>query len=88
MTDHTEMQIPDDIMRTATSIATALLYPEVDDDGRAYLTQEHIDIIALAILAERERAAKVCGNFLMLNSSLDVVKIVECEESIIRSVDK
>lgn len=55
MTDHTEMQIPRNIMRTATNVATALLYPEVDDDGRAYLTQEHIDIIARAIFAERSR---------------------------------
>lgn len=46
MTDHTEMQIPDDVMQAAI-----LAYEECRgfDDGREY------DIIARAILAERER---------------------------------
>jgi len=55
--------IPDDVMKSATNVATALLYPEVDDDGRAYLTQDHINIIASALVGARrvalEEAAKV-----------------------------
>lgn len=52
-------EIPEDVMKAATYVATALLYPDVDDDGRAYLTQDHINIIARAILAERERCVGV-----------------------------
>lgn len=53
--------IPDDVMKASRSVAISLLYPEVDDDGRGYLTQEHIDLIARAILAERERCAKIAS---------------------------
>jgi len=42
--------------------------------------------VARAILAERERAleeaAVACGSFLMLNSNVDVYKVVACEEAI------
>jgi hypothetical protein len=45
------------------------------------------EIVARAVIAERERAAKDVGNFLMLRTPLDVVRIVECEE-VIRSGGK
>lgn len=47
---------------------------------------ETVDFVARAILAERERAleeaAVACGSYLMLNSNVDVYKVVACEEAI------
>lgn len=54
MTDHTEMQIPDDVM----------MYAEMLYDDGGYKTVPRI--IAEAILAERERCAKIAesvGNY-------------------------
>lgn len=74
-----EMRIPDDVMEAAKQCTRDMFI-----DPLAPMWPH----IARAILAERERAARIAGNFLMLNSGLDVVKVVQCEDSIIRSVDK
>lgn len=62
MTDHTEMQIPDDIARAATKAYDAPL----NDDGASLvgivnrMAEDYVKLaIARAILAERERCARI-----------------------------
>ncbi len=62
--------LPDDVMKAATNVATALLYPEVDDDGRAYLTQDHINIIASALVEARRVALE------------DAVRVAETDDEL------
>lgn len=52
MTDHTEMQIPDDVMEVAEDIAIEVV---ATDGGLVDVTL----IIAHAILGERERCARI-----------------------------
>lgn len=54
MTDHTEMQIPDDVMRAAWKTLRETFFDTRSDT---------VTIIARAILAERERCARIAeGN--------------------------
>lgn len=55
MTDHTEMQIPDDVMEAAHR-AFDIAYHAEDD-------VERYAVIARAILAERERCARISENY-------------------------
>lgn len=50
MTDHTEMQIPDDVMEAANRC--------VDDNAGFDIRT----VVARAILAERERCARIAGS--------------------------
>lgn len=84
MTDHTEMQIPDDVMEAATRA----LGEWTIDDGSHYQFHMCATSVARAILQERERCARIAENFLMLNTNLSVFKVAQCEKVIIRSVDK
>lgn len=59
MTDHTEMQIPDDVMEAARRVV-------VDDLGMdlpGKLQSSYINCIAEAILAERERCARIAEEY-------------------------
>ncbi len=53
MTDHTEMQIPDDVMEAAVNVAFEI-YADADNH-KNYTWFEVRDCVALAIMAERTK---------------------------------
>lgn len=50
MTDHTEMQIPDDVMEAAIAVNGDIMFKGYDDTVR---------VIAMALVRERERCARI-----------------------------
>jgi len=65
MTDHTEMQIPDDVMQQARGYVSGYLHSlgsYQDADAVFNGTRDHwaeVQCVARAILAERERCARI-----------------------------
>lgn len=58
-----EKTIPEDVLRAALDVSRTI-YPEIDDDGRAYLPNDAVEVIARAILDEREKATLFVGELL------------------------
>lgn len=61
MTDHTETQIPNDVMEAAVNVAFEI-YADADNN-KNYTWFDVRDVIARAILAERERCARIADEY-------------------------
>lgn len=48
--------------------------------------QRYAEVLARALMKERDRSASAAGRFLMMKTPLPVLKIVECEEAVRASV--
>jgi len=48
--------------------------------------QSYAEVLARALMKERDRSAAAAGRFLMTKTPLPVLKIVECEEAVRASV--
>jgi hypothetical protein len=60
-------EIPSDIKQAAYDCARGI-YLAVDDAGAPYMTGDDVEVIAKAILAERERCAKLIEDNIIMNT--------------------